>query len=94
MLADLMVLSDTHCMLPVPADYTDNQWRFRLFVQAALEALTCLPFSPGEEVAIVCNDWHSALLPVLLKVRATGRQPQLTAGRKVCLQPWLCRGCA
>ncbi|KAK9799719.1 hypothetical protein WJX73_003691 [Symbiochloris irregularis] len=49
------------------ADYTDNQWRFRLFSQAALEALTCLPFSPGEEAAIVCNDWHSALLPVLLK---------------------------
>lgn len=50
------------------ADYTDNQIRFKLFSQAALEALTCLPFSPGEETAVVCNDWHTALLPVLLKV--------------------------
>lgn len=52
------------------ADYTDNQWRFKLLSQAALEALTCLPFSPGEEAAVVCNDWHTALLPVLLKVAA------------------------
>ena len=50
------------------ADYTDNQKRFKLFGQAALEALTCLPFSPGEETAVVCNDWHTSLLPVLLKV--------------------------
>ena len=50
------------------ADYTDNQKRFKLFSQAALEALTCLPFSPGEETAVVCNDWHTALLPVLVKV--------------------------
>ena len=37
-------------------------------VQAALEALRVLPFGPGEETVIVCNDWHTALLPVLLKV--------------------------
>ena len=52
------------------ADYTDNQKRFKLFSQAALEALTCLPFSPGENAAVVCNDWHTALLPVILKVAA------------------------
>lgn len=50
------------------ADYTDNQWRFKLLAQAALEALVCLPFSPGEQAVVVCNDWHTALLPVLLKV--------------------------
>ena len=38
--------------------------------QAALEALRALPFGPGEESVIVCNDWHTALLPVLIKVRA------------------------
>lgn len=26
-----------------------------------------LPFSPGEDALVVCNDWHTALLPVLLK---------------------------
>ena len=35
--------------------------------QAALEALRALPFGPGEDTVIVCNDWHTALLPVLLK---------------------------
>ncbi len=38
--------------------------------QAALEALRALPFGPGEECVIVCNDWHTALLPVLLKARS------------------------
>ncbi len=41
--------------------------RFRLFNVAALEALRALPFGPGENCVIVCNDWHTALLPVLLK---------------------------
>ena len=38
--------------------------------QAALEALRALPFGPGEESVIVCNDWHTALLPVLIKACA------------------------
>lgn len=49
------------------ADYADNLQRFKLFNLAALEALRVLPFSPGEDALIVCNDWHTALLPVLLK---------------------------
>lgn len=51
------------------SDYLDNQKRFKLFNQAAIESLTCLPFSPGEDTVVVCNDWHTSLLPVLLKVR-------------------------
>lgn len=43
--------------------------RFNLFNRAALEALRALPFGPGKDCVIVCNDWHTALLPVLLKVR-------------------------
>ena len=31
--------------------------------------MTSLPFSPGTDTIVVCNDWHTALLPVLLKVR-------------------------
>jgi len=49
------------------ADYVDNLKRFRLFNLAALEALRALPFSPGEDALMVCNDWHTALVPVLLK---------------------------
>ena len=42
--------------------------RFKLFNLAALEAVRALPFGPGEDCLFVCNDWHTALLPVLLKV--------------------------
>ena len=49
------------------ADYIDNQKRFKLFCEAALQALRVLPFAPGEDCLIVANDWHSSLIPVLLK---------------------------
>jgi hypothetical protein len=31
-----------------------------------------LPFGPGESCVFVANDWHSALVPLLLKVCAPG----------------------
>ena len=49
------------------SDYADNQKRFRLFCEAAIEATRALPFGPGEGCTFVANDWHSALVPVLLK---------------------------
>ncbi|KAL0056197.1 hypothetical protein WJX82_008619 [Trebouxia sp. C0006] len=49
------------------SDYSDNQKRFVLFNKAAIEALTALPFSPGEDCVVVANDWHTAMFPVLLK---------------------------
>ena len=49
------------------ADYVDNQKRFSLFCKAAIESLRALPCGPGESSVIVANDWHSALVPVLLK---------------------------
>lgn len=52
------------------ADYIDNQKRFLLFCKAALQALHVLPFSPGDNSVVVCNDWHTSMLPVLLKVRS------------------------
>lgn len=60
------------------ADYSDNQKRFVLFNKAAIEALTALPFSPGEDCVVVANDWHTAMFPVLLKVNPPGLycQPQ------------------
>ncbi|MCO5609107.1 hypothetical protein L7F22_063329 [Adiantum nelumboides] len=56
-------------------DYEDNQLRFSLFAQAAIEAarilnLNCSEFAKGpygEDVIFVANDWHSALLPCYLK---------------------------
>lgn len=49
------------------ADFVDNQRRFSLLCKAAIESLTSLPFMPGEDSVIVANDWHAALVPVLLK---------------------------
>lgn len=42
--------------------------RFALFNKAAVEAARALPVSPGEKCVFVANDWHSALVPVLIKV--------------------------
>ncbi|OAY68341.1 Granule-bound starch synthase 1, chloroplastic/amyloplastic [Ananas comosus] len=56
-------------------DYQDNQLRFSLFCQAALEAPRVLflnnsqfyagPY--GEDVVFIANDWHTAALPCYLK---------------------------
>ncbi len=49
------------------ADYVDNHKRFAMFNKAAIEASRVLPFGFGENVVFVANDWHSSLVPVLLK---------------------------
>eukprot|EP00210_Caulerpa_lentillifera_P002450 g2348.t1 len=49
------------------SDYKDNQRRFRMFCEAAIEATRKLPFGPGEKCTLIANDWHSGLVPVLLK---------------------------
>ena len=49
------------------ADFKDNQKRFRLFCEAAIEATRKVPFGPGENCTFIANDWHSGLVPVLLK---------------------------
>ncbi|THU73775.1 hypothetical protein C4D60_Mb04t26410 [Musa balbisiana] len=56
-------------------DYEDNQLRFSLLCQAALEAPRVLHFNNskyhsgpyGEDVVFIANDWHTALLPCYLK---------------------------
>ncbi|KAJ1408359.1 Starch synthase, catalytic domain [Sesbania bispinosa] len=56
-------------------DYQDNQLRFSLFCQAALEAprvlnLQCSKYFSGpygEDVIFIANDWHTALLACYLK---------------------------
>lgn len=37
-----------------------------MFSRAAIEALRALPFMPGEDCLLVCNDWHTSPVPVLL----------------------------
>jgi granule-bound starch synthase len=49
------------------ADYVDNHKRFALFCKAAIEATRVLPFGFGEDAVFVANDWHSSLVPILLK---------------------------
>ncbi|XP_061342573.1 granule-bound starch synthase 1, chloroplastic/amyloplastic-like [Gastrolobium bilobum] len=56
-------------------DYKDNQLRFSLLCQAALEAPRVLNLNSskyfsgpyGEDVIFIANDWHTALLPCYLK---------------------------
>ncbi|KAK9724906.1 hypothetical protein RND81_05G107300 [Saponaria officinalis] len=56
-------------------DYDDNQLRFSLLCQAALEAPRVLNLNNnryysgpyGDDVVFVANDWHTALLPCYLK---------------------------
>ncbi|KAJ9539045.1 hypothetical protein OSB04_031778 [Centaurea solstitialis] len=56
-------------------DYQDNQIRFSLLCQAALEAPRVLDLNSneyfsgpyGEEVVFIANDWHTALVPCYLK---------------------------
>eukprot|EP00897_Mesotaenium_endlicherianum_P006336 jgi/Mesen1/5730/ME000029S05040 len=56
-------------------DYVDNQLRFSLFCQAAIEAPRVLNLTSndyfkgpyGEDVIFIANDWHTAPLPAYLK---------------------------
>lgn len=58
-------------------DYKDNQLRFILLCQAALEAPRVLNLNSnkyfsgpyGEDVVFICNDWHTALVPCYLKTK-------------------------
>lgn len=56
-------------------DYQDNELRFSLLCQAAIEASRVLYLNSskqfsgpyGEDVVFIANDWHTALLPCYLK---------------------------
>ena len=63
------------------ADYVDNHKRFALFNKAAIEAVKLLPFGGGEDSVFVANDWHSALIPILIKVCCA-----CMCVRRVCLR--------
>jgi granule-bound starch synthase len=50
-------------------DFADNQSRFAYFCKAALVAISDLPLGGsiyGDCCTVVCNDWHSALVPMFI----------------------------
>jgi len=50
-------------------DFADNQSRFAYFCKAALLAISELPLGGvayGDNCVVVCNDWHSALVPMFI----------------------------
>jgi len=50
-------------------DFADNQARFAYFCKAAMVAIGELPLGGaiyGDNCTVVCNDWHSALLPMFV----------------------------
>lgn len=54
-------------------EFGDNQFRFALLSLAALEAPLQLPLGDkglyGQECIFMCNDWHTALIPVYLAAK-------------------------
>ncbi|XP_058201860.1 granule-bound starch synthase 1, chloroplastic/amyloplastic-like [Rhododendron vialii] len=74
-------------------DYKDNQFRFSLFCQAALEAPRILdlnsneyfPGPYGDNVVFIANDWHTALLPCYLKTMYKSRGLYKTAKVAFCI---------
>ncbi|MED6211005.1 hypothetical protein PIB30_069543 [Stylosanthes scabra] len=74
-------------------DYTDNQFRFSLLCQAALEAPRVLNLNSnayfsgpyGEDVIFIANDWHSALLPCYLKSMYKSRGIYMSAKVAFCI---------
>ena len=68
------------------ADYTDNAKRFALFAKAVLDAPTMLSsLEYGEDIIFVCNDWHSALVPVLLRKEFQPKGKFLNAKSVMCV---------
>ncbi|THU47948.1 hypothetical protein C4D60_Mb09t21060 [Musa balbisiana] len=74
-------------------DYEDNQQRFSLFCQAALEAPRVLHLNNseyysgpyGEDVLFIANDWHTGLLPCYLKSMYRSRGIYRNAKVALCI---------
>uniref|UniRef100_A0A3Q7IRF5 Starch synthase, chloroplastic/amyloplastic n=3 Tax=Solanum lycopersicum TaxID=4081 RepID=A0A3Q7IRF5_SOLLC len=74
-------------------DYLDNELRFSLLCQAALEAPRVLNLNSsnyfsgpyGEDVLFIANDWHTALIPCYLKSMYQSRGIYLNAKVAFCI---------
>lgn len=67
------------------SDFNDNQKRFAVLAGAAFECQKDLPFGFGEDVVFVANDWHSALVPVLLKTKYQAEGAFVNAKAALCV---------
>jgi len=58
-------------------DFADNQARFAYFCKCTLKAIQELPLGGsayGGDCMVLCNDWHSALVPMFIHAeKATGK---------------------
>jgi len=69
-------------------DFADNQARFAYFCKAALVAVSDLPLGGsayGDSCVIVCNDWHSALLPMFLHAERAANPSKWAATKTTLL---------
>ncbi|KAI9173586.1 hypothetical protein LWI28_003399 [Acer negundo] len=74
-------------------DYQDNQLRFSLLCQAALEAPRVLNLNNnkyfsgpyGEDVVFIANDWHTALIPCYLETMYRSRGIYTNAKVAFCI---------
>ncbi|KAG8476428.1 hypothetical protein CXB51_033336 [Gossypium anomalum] len=74
-------------------DYKDNQLRFSLLCQAALEAPKVLNLNSnryfsgpyGEDVIFIANDWHTGLLPCYLESMYQSRGIYMNAKVAFCI---------
>merc|ERR1719204_1260933 len=65
-------------------DFADNQARFAYFCKAAMVAISDLPLGGtayGDEVMVVANDWHSALVPMFVHAQRQA-SPSMWKGTK------------
>jgi len=68
-------------------DFADNQARFAYFCKAAMVAITDLPLGGAvytDNCTIVCNDWHSALVPMFVHAERSANSSKW-AKTKTCL---------
>lgn len=88
MLASLFPFSPAlphHHPPPLLPPAVDNQKRFSMFCRAAIESLRALPFMPGEDCLMVCNDWHTAPVPVLLNSEYKKRGEFVNTKSALCI---------
>lgn len=67
-------------------DFADNQARFTYFCKAALLAISELPLQGniyGDNCTVVCNDWYSALVPMLIHAERASNSSTWASTRTV-----------
>lgn len=69
-------------------DFEDNQIRFAFFAKAAMKAIRELPLGGavyGDNCVVVCNDWHTALIPMFIHAERAATPGKWASTRTVFL---------